>query len=202
MSNIRIMVVEDEWVIAEDIQKSLKDLGYTVSSAVATGEEAIRRAEEDKPDLVLMDIVLKGEMDGIGAASQIHSRFKIPIIYLTAYDNKDILERAKITGPFGYMIKPFEERELHTTIEMALYKHKLEGERERLVQQLQVALSNVKLLSGLIPICSSCKKVRNSKGNWENVELFIRNHSEADFSHGICPGCCKKLYPDLFEDKK
>ncbi len=194
------MVVEDEWVIAEDIQKSLKDLGYTVSSAVATGEEAIRRAEEDRPDLVLMDIVLKGEMDGIKAANQINSRFNIPIVYLTAYDNKDILERAKITGAFGYMIKPFEERELYATIEMALYKHKTEGERERLVQHLQVALSNVKLLSGVIPICSSCKKVRNGKGNWENVELFVRDNSDANFSHSVCPDCSEKLYSDLFED--
>jgi len=126
MANERIMVVEDEWVIADDIQRSLRNLGYTVSSLAAYGDKAVQKAEEDKPDLILMDIVLKGEMDGIEAANQIRSRFNIPIIYLTAYDNNATLERAKITEPFGYMIKPFKERELHTTIEMALFKHKIE----------------------------------------------------------------------------
>jgi len=126
MANERIMVVEDEWAIADDIQKCLKNLGYTVSSVAASGEKAVQRAEEHKPDLILMDIALQGEMDGIEAASQINSRFNIPVIYLTAYADKKVLERAKLTGPFGYLIKPFEENELYSTIEMAFYKHKME----------------------------------------------------------------------------
>jgi len=136
MSNVRIMIVEDEWVVSDDLQRSLKRLGYTVSSVVGYGENAVKKAGEDRPDLILMDIMLKGKMDGIEAASQIHSRFNIPIIYLTAYDNKAALERAKITEPFGYMIKPFQERELHTTIEMALYKHEAEEKNYKLVHQL------------------------------------------------------------------
>lgn len=202
MTKKRIMVVEDEWVIADDIQKSLHNLGYEVSSVVPSGEDAVRKAGEDMPDLVLMDIVLQGKMDGVDAAKQIHSNFNIPIIYLTAYADHKVLERAKITGPFGYMIKPFEERELHTTIEMALYKHKAEEEREDLIKQLQEALAKVKLLSGLIPICSSCKKIRDDKGYWNQIEVYIRDHSEADFTHGICPKCSKKLYPDLTEDNE
>jgi len=202
MPKIRIMVVEDEWVIADDIQKSLRNLGYTVSSAVATGEEAIQKAEEDRPDIILMDIVLKGKMDGIEAAGNIQSRLNIPVIYLTAYDNKAALERAKLTEPFGYMIKPFQERELHTTIEMALYKHKSEKEKDKLIQKLRDALSKVKMLSGLIPICASCKKIRDDKGYWEHIELYIRDHSEADFTHSVCPDCSKKLYPDLQEEEK
>lgn len=202
MSNIRIMVVEDEWIISEDIQKSLKKFGYTVSAVVSTGKEATQKTEEDRPDLILMDIVLKGEIDGIEAASQIHSCVNIPIIFLTAYDNKSVLERAKITEPFGYMIKPFDERELYSTIEISLYKHKTEEEKEKLLQELQDATSNVKLLSGLIPICASCKKTRNDKGYWEDIELYIRNHSEANFTHGICPDCSKKLYPEIYEDKE
>ena len=126
MANERIMVVEDEWVIADDIQKSLRNLGYTVSSIVPTGEGAIQKAEEDKPDLVLMDIILQGEMDGIEAARQIHTRFNIPVIYLTAFADQKLLERAKITEPFGYMLKPFEDRTLHSNIEISLFKHKME----------------------------------------------------------------------------
>jgi CheY-like chemotaxis protein len=121
MSKAQILVVEDERIVAEDIQKSLKNLGYAVSAVVSSGEEATKKAEEYNPDLVLMDIVLEGEMNGIEAANEIRSRLNIPIVYLTAYADEKTLERAKITEPFGYIIKPFEDRELITSVEMAFY---------------------------------------------------------------------------------
>lgn len=126
MSKVKVLVVEDERIVAKDIQNTLKNLGYDVPSIASTGEEAIRKSGEFKPDIILMDIVLKGEIDGIEAASQIRSRFKIPIIYLTAYEDEDTLDRAKVTEPLGYILKPFEERDLHTTLEMALYRHSME----------------------------------------------------------------------------
>ncbi len=130
MANTRIMIVEDEWITAEDIRMSLQSLGYTITSMVTSGEEAIKNAEKDRPDLVLMDIMLKGEMDGIEAASQIRSCYNIPIIYLTAYTNETVLERAKITEPFGYIVKPFAKQDLKVAIEIALYKHRVEKERK------------------------------------------------------------------------
>jgi PAS domain S-box-containing protein len=136
MSQAQVMIVEDEIIVAEDIQRSLKNLGYRISSIVSSGNKAIEDAEKYHPDIVLMDIVLKGDMDGIEAAEQIHFRFNIPVIYLTAYSDEEMLERAKITEPFGYIIKPFNERELHTNIEVALYKYKMEKklmESERLL---------------------------------------------------------------------
>src|SRR4030067_1502632 len=124
MSKKRIMIVEDEWIIAEDIQKCLNKLGYAVSAIESFGEKAVQKAEEDKPDLILMDIVLKGEMDGIEAARQIYTRFGIPIVFLTSsYTGSKALERAKTSEPFGYLLKPFRESALHSTIEIALYKH-------------------------------------------------------------------------------
>jgi len=126
MAKARIMIVEDEMIVAADIKKILQEKKYEVSTVVSSGEEAIKKAEQDNLDLVLMDIVLKGEMDGIETANQIRTRFNIPVLYLTAYSNKKMLERAKITEPFGYIIKPFHEKELHSNIEMALYKHKAE----------------------------------------------------------------------------
>lgn len=126
MGIVKVLVVEDERIVAKDIQNTLKNLGYEVPVIASTGEEAIKKAAELKPDIVLMDIVLKGEIDGITAASQIRSKFKIPIIYLTAYEDEDTLDRAKITEPLGYILKPFEERDLHTTLEMALYNHTME----------------------------------------------------------------------------
>jgi len=121
----QIFIVEDERIVADDVRMSLERLGYGVSGIAYSGEEAIRIAENDHPDLILMDIVLEGEMDGIKATSIIRSRFNIPVVYLTAYADEKTLERAKITEPFGYILKPFEDNDLHTIIEIALYKHKM-----------------------------------------------------------------------------
>ena len=126
MSNSQILVVEDEGIIAKDIKNTLGLLGYFVVAVASSGEEAIEKAIETHPDLVLMDIVLEGDMDGVEAAEQIRDRFDIPVVYLTAYSDDKTLQRAKITEPYGYILKPFQERELYTTIEMALYKHKIE----------------------------------------------------------------------------
>jgi len=118
----KILVVEDENIVAMDIQNSLKSLGYAVPAVVSSGEDAIKTAADTYPDLVLMDIVLEGRMDGVQAAEQIHGRFNIPVVYLTAYGDEKMLQRAKMTEPFGYIIKPFKQRELRSSIEVALYK--------------------------------------------------------------------------------
>jgi CheY-like chemotaxis protein len=167
MAKAKIMIVEDEWITAEDIRMSLESLGFTVTSVSSSGEEAIQNAEKDMPDLVLMDIVLKGEMDGIEAAGQIRSCYNIPIIYLTAYADEKILERASITEPFGYIVKPFVNEDLKISIEIALYKHRIEKERRRLIEELQGALPKITTLSGLLPICPSCKKIRDAEGHWK-----------------------------------
>ena len=126
MSKKQILIVEDESIVAEDLRQSLISLGYAVPSVESSGEKAIKKIAEMHPDLVLMDIVLHGEMDGIDAAKEIHDRFDIPVVYLTSYSDEKILERAKITEPYCYIIKPFKERELHINIEIATYKHKME----------------------------------------------------------------------------
>lgn len=128
MSNSNIMVVEDESIVSKDIQNSLKNLGYNVVGAASSGEKAIQLAEETQPDLVLMDIMLKGEMSGIEAAEHIRENLRVPVIFLTAYADEGTLNKAKVTEPYGYIIKPFKEVDLHTSIEMALYKHKKELE--------------------------------------------------------------------------
>ena len=122
MDRPKIMVVEDEWIIANDIKNCLIDLGYMVTSIAATAEEAIEQAGQDIPDLILMDIMLKGEMNGIEAAKEIHKRFDIPVIFLTAYDNQYLVEQAKQTDSYGYLLKPFKDKELHIAIDMALHR--------------------------------------------------------------------------------
>ena len=122
MAKQQIMVVEDSVVVSRDIQNRLANLGYGIAATAVSGQEAIDKAEETRPDLILMDINLKGPMDGVEAAEQIHQRLDIAIVYLTAQSDEGTLKRAKLTGPFGYLLKPFDERDLHTTIEIALYK--------------------------------------------------------------------------------
>src|SRR5262249_28322745 len=126
MTTARVCIVEDEMVVAKDIQTRLAQLGYTIVGHTGFGEEAVHLVQDLRPDLVLMDIRLQGTMDGVTAAEQIRSRFQLPVVYVTAYADEDTLCRARITEPFGYILKPFEERELRTVIEMALYKHQAE----------------------------------------------------------------------------
>lgn len=139
----QILVVEDENIVALDIRQSLKRLGYGVPAVAATGEEAVAAAQQWQPDLILMDIRLRGEMDGIEAATQIRHAQRLPIIYLTAFADTKTLERAKTTEPFGYILKPFEDRELNSTIEMALYRHKMERRLQENEQWLDTTLRSI-----------------------------------------------------------
>ena len=125
IAKARILIVENEGIIAKDIEKILEKFGYAVSAIALSGEEAIKKAEDDKPDLVLTEILLEGNMDGIEAASRISSRFNIPIVFLTALSDKKTIEKAKIIEPYGYIIKPFEEESLHASLEMALHRHRM-----------------------------------------------------------------------------
>lgn len=127
--SVKILVVEDERILALSLKKKLEKLGFTVTGTASTGKDAIDSTNQEKPDLVLMDIVLKGEMDGIEAAKLIVNLHNIPIIYLTAYADDQTIERAVKTCPYGYIMKPYKDREIKANIEMALHKHKVEKEQ-------------------------------------------------------------------------
>lgn len=331
MKKARILVVEDDAIISMDIQNTLQKLGHELAGTAVLGEEAVEKAAELGPDLVLMDIELAGELDGVEAAAHIREQLQIPVIFLTAYSEDTTLQRAKTTEPYGYLVKPLVERDLRIGIEMALHKHQaerrmvererwftdtltsigeaviatdpqgqirfmnslaesitgwprdkaiaqpldkvlvlsgesppggvsspfaealregfavdwsgntcvwpregprtpidyaatrirqdsgetvgvvivfrdisprkqMEQEREGLICELQSALAKVKTLSGLLPICASCKKIRDDHGYWEGVEGYIAKHSDAKFSHGLCPVCIRKLYPDFADE--
>ncbi|MBI5687995.1 MAG: SpoIIE family protein phosphatase [Verrucomicrobia bacterium] len=137
MTKATITIVEDEMIIARELAARLNVLGYDVADIAASKQEAIQRVTARQPDLVFMDIVLKGNGDGIEAAEEIHRRFDIPIIYVTAYADESTLQRAKIAEPFGYIIKPFSESTLRAVIEMALYKHGMEHQLRAMNEQLE-----------------------------------------------------------------
>jgi PAS domain S-box-containing protein len=147
MKKARILIVEDSLIVAYHLKKTLEVEGYSVPGIEATGETALQSIARQMPDLVMMDIMLAGKMDGVETAMQIRSRHRIPVVFLTALSDKDTIQRAKITEPFGYVTKPFEDREIFTVIEMALYKHAIEM---KLRQSEEKYLSTVRAISDAV----------------------------------------------------
>lgn len=147
MNRTGILIVEDSFIVAFHLQKTLENEGYRVIGAEASGENALKLLEKTKPDLILMDIMLGGPLDGIETARIIKSRYGIPIIYITALTDRETIQRAKITEPYGYLTKPFEDREIFTVIEMALYKHEIEL---RLKQSEEKYFSTVQSISDAV----------------------------------------------------
>lgn len=171
----KILVVEDERIIAFDIKVSLEKSGYTVPAIVSSGEQAIEKAAEFLPDLVLIDVMLKGNISGIEAAAQISSRFNIPVVYLTAYSDINNLQKAKITQPFGYIFKPFAETQLIATIEIALNKHQAEMVIRGALEQEK---ENRKIKSNFVSMVSH--EFRNPLSN-----IFTCTELLANYSHQL-----------------
>ena len=160
MNNINVLVVEDESIVSKDIQHSLKKLGYIVVGAAASGDKALELVKSENPDIVLMDIMLKGGMNGIEVAEIVKKEYNIPVIFLTAYADESTLSKAKVTEPYGYIIKPFKEIDLHTSIEMALYKHKRSRELEKERDYLYSLVDNKENIDGFIFVKSNSKLVK------------------------------------------
>lgn len=159
MNKTNILIVEDESIVAKDIQQSLKKLGYGVLGICSSGEDAIGLATELKPDLILMDIMLKGNMNGIEAAAQIRQKIGKPVIYLTAYADESTLAKAKQTEPYGYIMKPFKEIDLRSSIEMAIHKHSKEMEVKKERDFLHALIEN-KGQKGVLFVKSNSRLVR------------------------------------------
>ncbi|GAX38255.1 hybrid sensor histidine kinase/response regulator [Nodularia sp. NIES-3585] len=188
MSNTKIVIVEDEAIVAKDLRNRLQKFGYMVSAVASSGQEAINKALEMCPDLVLMDIRLKGQMDGIEAAHEIHKHLDIPIIYLTAYADEKTLDRAKVTEPFGYLLKPFKERELQINIEIALTKHKLEKQLKTHQQWLSTLLNSISdgvISSDFEDLVTFMNPVAESLTGWKQEDACGRSSSEVfNIAHG------------------
>ncbi len=176
MNSVKILIVEDELLIANNLAKKLTNLGYEIVEIVSSGEDAIQLAGEKNPDLVLMDIVIKGEMDGIEAAAKISKKYGIPVIYLTAYADNETLSRAKSTSPFGYILKPFKDRELQVTIEIALQKHQDDLEQKK---AYTVQLESIEQKLNQVQKFDPLTQLLNRHGLQEEfdkiVEKFINN---------------------------
>ncbi|MGV7929566.1 MAG: ATP-binding protein [Spirochaetota bacterium] len=164
MPAARIFIVEDEKIVSRDLQNVLESMGYGIAGVATSGEEAVEAISGLRPDIVLMDIMLKGEMDGIDAAEKVRADFDVPVIYLTAYADDTTLQRAKITEPYGYLIKPFDERDLSIAIEMALYRHRMENRVRESERWLSATLRNIG--EGVVAV--------DTKG----LVVFLNSHGE------------------------
>ncbi len=143
MSKTRILVVEDESIVAKDIQRTLEKLGYEVPATASSAASAFEKLEEIEPDLVFLDVKLKGDQDGVHIAEHIKDRYDIPVIFLTSFIDQDTIDRAKVTEPYGYLVKPFNEGDLKTTVEMALFKFSKDRELRLSEQRLSNALGKI-----------------------------------------------------------
>ncbi len=197
-----ITIVENESIVALQIKAELEKLGYAVAGVHASGDNAVEGIKTAKPDLVLVDIKLTGTMNGTETAERIKKEHGIPVIFLTTNSEESVIGRASLTEPYGYILKTARGQELQMAVQMALYKHKIDKENEHLVQEFKHALERIKLLSGMLHICPGCKKIRNDKGYWKDLEEIIRDHSGAKISYSNCPECSKKKLDEFHEMKR
>ncbi len=208
--SIRILIAEDDFLVSRMVKGMLEETGYNIVGEATSGTEAVEMTSKLKPDVVLMDLEMP-EMDGIMATRLILTHCPTPVVVLTAYENHELVEQANAAGVGAYLIKPPKAREIDRAVTIAIGRfqdilalRKLNAEleargieREKLVKDLQDALSKIKVLQKLLPICAACKKIRDDKGYWQEVEIYLAKHSDLEFTHGICPSCAQRLYPGL-----
>ncbi len=193
-----ILIVDDTPENLTVLRQMLTEQNYMVRPAL-NGEIAIKAVNTSSPDLILLDIRMPG-MDGYEVCKQLKSDEKtsgIPVIFISALNELDDKIKAFSLGGVDYITKPFQAEEVLARVKTHLTLRSLQKSIEDKNAQLQKALEEVKILSGFLPICSSCKNIRDDKGYWNQIENYISKHSEAEFSHSICPECAKKIYPDL-----
>lgn len=215
---VHVLIVDDNAELRATLRSILSMLDYTVAGEAENGAKAIALVQQLKPDIIVMDVSMPG-MDGITAAREIQAVQPTPVILLTAMDTPELVEKARDAGVVAYLVKPLEASELQRAIVITLARSRESAELRRLNEELQRlnaelnhvntelekrnrqfqrALNTIKTLSGLVPICAWCgKKIQDDDGQWTSIETYIEKHSNAEFTHGICPECLKK-----FKEKK
>lgn len=200
IENATVLVVDDTPENLRLLTQMLTQEGYQ-ARPVPSGKWALEAVHASPPDLILLDITMP-EMDGFEVCRELKANEttrNIPVIFISARDDTRDKVRAFTTGGVDYITKPFQVEEVLARIKTHLSLHILQQALAEKNTQLQNALDNIKTLKGMIPICANCKKIRNDEGYWQQVEAYIQQHSEAEFTHGICPDCARKLYPGLVD---
>ena len=196
----QVLVVDDTPGNLQILSEVLAAEGYQVRVAV-NGEAALASVAAARPDLVLLDVRMPGitGLDVCRLLKSNESQRSIPVIFLSAASEPEDIVAGFEAGGADYVTKPFRVVELLARVRAHLEIHEAREYQARLISELKEALANVELLSGLVPICAHCKKIRNDSGFWQQMESYIEKHSMAKFSHGMCPDCIPIIYPELAE---
>lgn len=195
---MRILIADDDRISRCILEAALTRWGYAVQSAVDGTEAWQALQRHDRPSLVVLDLEMPG-LDGIEVCRRVResSDSQLPyIIFLTAWEGKGDITKGLQAGADDYVTKPFDPDELQARIQVGARVVDLQQALANRLSQLEQATSQIKQLHGILPICANCKKIRDGEGSWNQIEHYIQSHSEAEFSHGICPTCAKVLYPD------
>lgn len=198
---LRLVIAEDDCFVSELVVEAAESAGFVVAGCAADGRRAVDLVRLERPDAVIMDIQMP-ELDGISAAEEIQRTCPTPVVVLTAHAEKEVLERAVLAGVGAYLIKPARPEELLRSVSVARARFGDLREQRRISQELRAALEAVKTLKGLLPICTTCKRIRDGDGYWRRVESYVQAHSNAEFSHGICPSCLERDQPEVFREMK
>jgi len=196
---IKVLIAEDNPVVAKTIEIALNKINCRCLAKAMDGEQAKALTIKHQPDVVLMDINMP-KLNGLEATKQILEHYSVPVVIITSADDQKVVEAASDAGAAAFLVKPPRPQEIERAITIALARHHDLQELKRLNAELQEALSELKTLRGILPICAACKKIRDDTGYWQQIESYISQRSEALFSHGICPECVRKLYPDIADD--
>ena len=204
--SIRVVIAEDDFLVSVEIERILKSKGYEIVGKASNGNEALELVHSQHPDVVVMDIKMP-EVDGLEASRLVQESCPTPVVVLTAHETDDFLEKASAAGVGAYLVKPPHPGELERGISIAMARHgdlmklrQLYLEIEAKNNELEKALEEIKTLRGIVPICSFCKKIRDDEGFWNQVEAYMSAHSEARFSHSICPQCLEENYPEFADE--
>lgn len=196
-----ILIIDDDVNNLQVLYGHLRLAGYQVLVA-QDGENGIGIAEQERPSLILLDILMP-ELNGFETCRQLKANPSIqhiPVIFMTALTDIKNTVKGFDVGAVDYITKPFRQAELLARVATHLKLQQLQNDLAEQNEELQATLAKINELSGLLPICANCKKIRDDEGYWQEVEEYIREHSSADFTHGFCPGCIQELYPSLFDD--
>lgn len=196
----RILVTDDSEINTKIVERILKNENFEIVTALC-GKEALEKISKVSFDLILLDIVMP-DMSGFEVCEKMRSNPEtrdIPVIFLTGNNDEESLLKGFEVGGQDYVTKPFKSAELLARVRTHVALKLTYDKQVILIKELKEALNQVKQLNGLLPMCSSCKKIRDDKGYWTQVEHYISEHTDADFSHSICPDCMKRLYPKQYE---
>lgn len=196
-----VLVVDDQPANLKVLLSYLQDQGFNTLTAT-DGKRALYQISNFKPDIILLDVMMPG-IDGFETCHRLKANKEtadIPVIFITALSDVEDKIKAFEAGGVDYVTKPFQHEEVLARLNAHLDIRSLQNELEDKNKELQKALDDVKQLSGFIPICAACKKIRDDEGYWNQIDLYISQHSDAQFSHGMCPDCLKEFYPEFHGD--